>query len=117
MKNTLSLKEPKLFQKTINKGVWYGGNLISTYILSNTGIDTEVNFIGLAVGKKAGKATKRNRVKRIIRAAYLSLESEINATGKIFLFVWRAKAHFEDVTYDGIRKDIERAFKKAGLLK
>ena len=117
MKNTLSLKEPKLFQKAINKGVWYGGNLISTYILSNSNQKNSTNLIGLAVGKKAGKATKRNRVKRVIRAAYSNLESEITSSGNIFLFVWRAKACFEDLSYDAIKRDIERAFKKAGLLK
>lgn len=117
MKNTLSLKDPKAFQKAINKGTWFGGNLISTYILSNSNGNTDVNFIGLAVGKKAGKATKRNRVKRVIRAVYSNLESQINTNGKIFLFVWRAKADFNDLSYDEIKRDIERAFKKAGILK
>ncbi len=117
MKNTLSLKDSKLFQKAINKGVWYGGNLISTYILSNSSKKDSGNYIGLAVGKKAGKATRRNRVKRVIRAAYSNLEAEINSDGNIFLFVWRAKACFDDLTYDAIKRDIERAFKKAGLLK
>lgn len=116
MKKTLSLKDPKAFQKAINKGTWFGGNLISTYILSDSNSKFEVNHIGLAVGKKAGKATKRNRVKRIIRAAYSNIESQINTNGKIFIFVWRAKADFNDLSYEGIKRDIERAFKKAGIL-
>ena len=117
MKKTLSLKEPKEFQRVLNKGKWYGGNLVSTYILSNN-IEANIantNFIGLAIGKKVGKATKRNRVKRIIRAAYLNLEDKISS-GYSFVFVWRAKAKYEDVTFVGVKRDLERAFIKAGLL-
>lgn len=112
MKKTLSLKEPKEFQRVINRGKWYGGNLISTYILSN---NTEFNFIGVAVSKKAGKATKRNKVKRIIRAAYLELEKNIN-TGYTIVFVWRSKAKYEDLNFDTMKRDIERALKKAGIV-
>ena len=113
MKKTLSLKEPKEFQRALKKGTWYGGNLISTYILSN---NTEVNYIGLGIGKKVGKATKRNKVKRIIRAAYLNLEENLDK-GYTIIFVWRAKAKFEDLTFFDIKRDLERAFTKAGMLK
>ena len=116
MKNTLSLKEPRYFQKTINKGNWYGGNLISTYILSNNAEDANVNYIGLAVGKKAGKATKRNKVKRIIRAVYTGLEDRINK-GYTFVFVWKSKAKYEDLSFQTIKRDMERAFSRAKLLK
>ena len=118
MKKTLSLKEPKEFQKAINKGKWYGGNLISTYILSNSDTSYQTNFIGLAIGKKVGKATKRNRVKRIIREAYYSLEEKImNEKWYTFVFIWRSKANFADLNFETIRRDMERAFKKAGLLR
>lgn len=113
MKKTLSLKEPKEFQLTLRKGKWYGGNLISTYILSN---NKDVNLLGLAIGKKVGKATKRNRVKRIIRAAYLNIEENI-LEGYTIVFVWRAKAKFEDLSFNAIKRDIEKAFEKAGLIK
>lgn len=113
MKKTLSLKEPKEFQRALKKGTWYGGNLISTYILSN---NSDTNFLGLAIGKKVGKATKRNKVKRIIRAAYLNLEENL-PVGYTIVLVWRAKARFEDLTFDGIKRDLERAFIKASLIK
>ncbi len=113
MKKTLSLKEAKEFQKVLNRGKWYGGNYISSYILSN---GTKNNFLGLGIGKKVGKATKRNRVKRVIRAAYMSLEEEMKV-GYTILFVWRAKAKFAEFNYQEVKKDIEKAFYKAGLIK
>lgn len=74
MKKTLSLKKTKDFQKVLHKGKWFGGTLISTYILPN---QMAYNCIGLAVGKKVGKANKRNRTKRVIRAAYQGLENKL----------------------------------------
>lgn len=112
MKKTFSLKESKEFQKVMKKGVWYGGELVSIYILPNK---TNLNFLGLAIGKKVGKATKRNRVKRVIKAVYLNLENHIKS-GFNIIFVWRAKAKFEDLSFQCIKRDLERAFKKAEIL-
>ncbi len=111
MKKTLSLKKAKEFQKVLHKGKWFGGTLISTYILPN---HTTLNYIGLAVGKKVGKANRRNRTKRVIRAAYQGLEKNLEI-GYHFLFVWRNKAVFEDLKYETIKKDMEKAFQKAGI--
>ena len=113
MKKTLSLKNPKEFQKILKLGKWFGGDLISTYILPNK---ESFNMLGLAIGKKVGKATKRNRVKRVIRAAYLTLEDDISL-GYTIVFVWRAKAKVENLTFDIIKKDMEKSFIKAGLIK
>lgn len=111
MKKTLSLKKTKEFQKVLHKGKWFGGTLISTYILPNK---MAYNCIGLAVGKKVGKANKRNRTKRVIRAAYQGLENNLK-TGYHFIFVWRTKADFGDLKYDTIKRDMEKAFQKAGV--
>ena len=48
----------------MNKGTWYGGDFLSVFILKNS---QEGNQIGLAIGKKVGKAFKRNRLKRLIK--------------------------------------------------
>ena len=112
MKRTISLKKTKEFQRVLNKGKWFGGTLISVYFLPNHGVQ---NFIGIAVGKKAGKATKRNRVKRVIRAVYDNLSQEIQK-GYNVLFVWRSQAKFEDLKYEIVQRDLKRAFRKAGLL-
>ena len=112
MKRTISLKKTKEFQRVLNKGKWFGGTLISVYLLPNR---SEKNLIGIAVGRKIGKATKRNRIKRVIRAVYDNLAQEIDI-GYNILFVWRSQAKFEDLKYETMRKDMKRAFRKAGLL-
>lgn len=113
MKKTLSLKKTKEFQRVLNKGKWFGGTLISIYILPNR---SNQNKIGIAVGKKVGKATKRNRTKRVIRAAYQAFEKDI-MSGYNFLFVWRSKAEFSELSYKALLRDMERTFKKAELFK
>lgn len=112
MIKTQSIKDDDLFQKLINKGTWYGGDFICAYILPN---NTDGNNIGLGIGKKVGKAYKRNRVKRLIRAAYTNLEKDIKY-GYNIVFVWRTKAIYDDVTYLGIYFDLNNIFRKAGLM-
>ena len=112
MINTFSIKDSKDFQKVINKGKWFGGDYLSTYFLQN---GDKSNYIGLAIGKKAGKAYKRNRIKRLIKASYTELENRIKH-GYSIVFIWKIKAKYEEISYDGIYKDLKKAFKKAGIL-
>lgn len=112
MKRTISLKKTKEFQRVLNKGKWFGGTLISVYLLPNR---SDNNLVGIAVGRKIGKATKRNRIKRVIRAAFDSLAPDIKK-GYNMLFVWKSQAKFEDLKYEMIYKDLKRAFRKAGVL-
>lgn len=112
MKRKISLKKAKDFQRVLNKGKWFGGTLISFYFIPN---NTKQNFVGIAVGKKVGKATKRNRIKRVIRAVYDVFDKEIKV-GYNMLFVWRSQVKYEDLKYEVIKRDMKRAFRKAGIL-
>ena len=111
-KRTLSLKKSNEFQRVLQKGKWYNGKLISIYILSN---NKNKNFLGVAVGKKAGKAVKRNRIKRVIREAYRKYEAEIS-TGNTIVIIWKTKNLYEKLNFDVIKEDIFNCFSKAGIL-
>jgi len=113
MINTITIKSPFEFQKVINKGQWYGSNFFSIYILPNK---EKYNKIGLGIGKKVGKANKRNRVKRLIREAYkeIEIENKLNY-GYNIVFIWKSKAKFEDLTFEKTKNDIDRVFNKALL--
>ncbi len=112
MKNTIMIKDEDVFQKVITKGSWYGGNFLSVYVLQN---NKDFNMIGLGVGKKAGKAVQRNHVKRLIKEAYKELEPETKS-GFYIVFVWKSKAEYEEVSFNGIKEDLLKTFKKAGLI-
>ncbi len=113
MMYTLSLKDDKIFQKLIAKGKWYGGTFLSLYLLPNK--SESLNYIGLGIGKKVGKANKRNRIKRLIRESYKCMEKDVKK-GYNMLFVWKSKASYEDANYDLIYKDVHYILKKAGLI-
>lgn len=111
-KRTLSLKKSNEFQRVLQKGKWYNGKLISIYILSN---NKNKNFLGVAVGKKAGKAVKRNRIKRVIREAYRRYEAEIS-TGNTIVIIWKTKNLYEKLDFGVIKEDIFKCFSKEGIL-
>ena len=112
MINTISIKDEKIFQKVITKGTWYGGDFLSVYILKN---NDNTNMIGLGIGKKVGKAYKRNKIKRLIKESYTLLEENLQI-GYYIVFVWKNKAEYDKVTFDGIKNDLIKTFTKAGLL-
>lgn len=113
MKKTLSLKSRKEFQNVLKRGKWYGGTLICLYLCSKP---EDKNYLGLGIGKKVGKAYQRNRVKRVIRAAYQEIEPYLK-TGYQVVVVWRSHAKWEDLTFSRIRQDMVHAFRKAGVWK
>ena len=112
MKHTLSIKDNEMFNKVMNNGSWYGGDFLCTYILPN---NADYNMIGLAIGKKVGKAFKRNKVKRWIKASYMRLENNMKL-GFNIIFVWKSKAEYDNVDFNEIDKDINKMFSKAGLI-
>lgn len=61
----LRLKKNKDFQKIYEKGQFFAHPLVVIYVLKRTRQGTV--RIGFAVGKKVGKAVKRNRVRRQLK--------------------------------------------------
>ena len=61
------LKENKVFNKCFRKGSFVSCDYITAYYIPNK---SPYNRVGISVSKKNGNAVQRNRIKRIIRAAY-----------------------------------------------
>ena len=113
MNNTGTLKKNYEFKNVLTKGKYYSGKYIDIYIQKNK---KEINVIGIAVGTKIAKATKRNRIKRLIRENYRLLEPKIEV-GNNILFLWKKKSSIENATFNNIKKDMENIFYHANLYK
>ena len=66
--------------------------------------------IGITVSKKIGCAVERNRCKRIIRAAWRSVEPKIKGSYDI---VFVARTITPEAGFFEVKKDMERLFEKS----
>ena len=110
MKST-TLKENKDFKRLYYRGKSQASSCLVTYIAKNRLNETR---IGITSGKKIGNAVKRNRARRIIRAAFSQYEDKLNACYDI-VFVARSKT--TDVKMQEVALQMEQQLKKLGALK
>ena len=85
---TQVIKDNKVFQRCYRSGRFAVCGYVCAYFYPN---GTPFNRLGITAGKKLGNAVKRNRVKRIIRAAYRSCEKDL-PMGYDIVFVGRNDA-------------------------
>ncbi len=113
MKKTNMLKKNYEFKNVLSKGKYYSGFYIEAFIRKNKLIDK--NLLGIAIGTKIAKATKRNHIKRLIRENYKNIENNLR-TGYSIVFLWKKKMDIRNANYENIKKDIYIIFDKAGIL-
>ena len=109
MNQTKMMKKNYEFRNVLSRG-----KNIETFIQANH--KKYVNFLGIAVSVKIGKAVKRNHIKRLIRENYKQYESQIKS-GYNIVILWKKKADLKQVSYSNIEKDMKEIFKKAKLIK
>ena len=111
MKKTKMLKKNYEFRTVLNKGQYYSGKNIVIFIKKN---NKQINFLGIAISSKLGKAVKRNYIKRMIREIYRKKEEQLK-TGYNIVFLWKKKSDIKQACYDDVKKDITKIFKEAKM--
>lgn len=92
MKNVVTLKLNKEYKRAYFQGKYKAHPYVVTYLIKNR---LGVNRIGITTSKKIGKAVERNRARRVIRAAYLSIREEISfPAGYDLVFVARPQTPY-----------------------
>ena len=87
MKTTVIIKKNRDFTRMYRRAKQQTGPLLVTYCAKNR---LGCNRIGITASKKVGDAVRRNRAKRVIRAAYTQLEPAL-PQGYDFIFVARSR--------------------------
>lgn len=113
MKKTKMMKKNYQFRKVLIKGTYYSGKDIEAFIKKNKRKDT--NLLGIAIGVKIAKATKRNRIKRLIRESYRLNEEKIK-TGNQIIFLWKKKRDPKTANFKNIEEDMKNILKKAEII-
>lgn len=105
-----TLKENKDFRRLYYRGKNKASSCIVTYVMKNRSGET---CYGITTGKKIGNAVKRNRARRLIRAAFAELEHRLNSSYDI-VFVARTKT--SQVKMAEVKAQMEEQLKALGAL-
>ena len=68
--------------------------------------------VGFSVSKKFGKAVRRNRIRRQLKAAVSSVITQV-ANGYNVVFIPRCR---EEFVFDDLRQSVVKLFTKSGLM-
>lgn len=107
------LKDRYLFNLTFKKRSKLASNLLLLYYLLNrkdiNDLPKTAFIVGLSVDKRA---TKRNLIKRRMRAAYKELRKNIGNLNKISVLAWIGKEPIKNATFKQIKESMEFLLKK-----
>lgn len=119
---SIAIRENHLYNKTYRKGKSFVGKLVAVYVLRDLAADRlakanpekkRINRLGLSVSKKLGGAVARNRAKRVIRAAYDTVKTELKAGN---LIVISARSALLDKKSTDVARELRYAFSKLEML-
>ncbi|MDO4830431.1 MAG: ribonuclease P protein component [Clostridia bacterium] len=110
MNKYITLKDNRDFSRLYRRGRSFVSPVLVTYVTKNR--SGNLRF-GITTGKKIGKAVKRTRARRVIRAAYYELYPEMKQ-GFDIVFVARGKTPF--VKSQVVCKAMKQHLKSAGVL-
>ena len=111
MREKTKINKNRDYKKIYSRGKSMASPVVVTYLLKSK--LPAVRF-GITTSKKIGNAVKRNRARRIIRAAFAELKNKVK-NGYDFIFVARSKTCF--VKTQDVLKDMKIHLEKLGALK
>lgn len=105
-----TLKENKDFRRLYYRGANKAAPCLVTYVMKNRFGETR---IGITSGKKIGNAVKRNRARRLIRAAFALYEDKLNDNYDI---VFVARTRTSQVKMQEVAVQMQKQLKALGVL-
>ncbi|MEN6389610.1 MAG: ribonuclease P protein component [Syntrophomonas sp.] len=109
LKRQFRIRTGRQYNNIYKYGNKIGGRYLLVYIMKK---ETGGNRFGVVTSKKVGKAVKRNRVKRQIRAIINQRKNEVPGNND---FIVIARHHIFGVNSQELEKDFLKIIKKAKL--
>ncbi|MFW6030819.1 MAG: ribonuclease P protein component [Halanaerobiales bacterium] len=103
-----SLKKNSEFKKVYTRGKSIATRNLVLYYFPNN-LDT--NKLGLSISKKIGNAVIRNKIRRRVKEI-IRLKEDLK---KGYDLIFIARKPIVKLDYNGIKKDIDKLIKRAGL--
>ena len=113
MKKTEMLKKNYQFKLVLEKGRFFIEKELQVVVLKN---NKKINYLGIAIGTKNGKAFQRNRAKRIIRECYKNLENQLTEGNSIVVLI-KKDFDLNNLKYNDVLELMSNCFKKAKIVK
>ena len=104
----LVIKKQKDFNAVFSKGKRVYSKTLTLLFLESS----EFKF-GISVSKKHGKATVRNRIKRLVRASVIEVLKDFKAKNYNVVFLPKVS---EEYLFKNIRSDVEYTLKKGNII-
>src|SRR3954452_18808703 len=103
------------FERVYREGRSHAGRHLDLYSFPRDGGDGAAPRLGLSVGRKVGGAVERNKVKRLLRAAFWQSEERL-PPGHDFVVVARSEAAELAARQGlaGIKLELDELLEKAG---
>lgn len=109
----VAVNENRDFKRVYAKGKSSVSPVLVTYVCKNKGKHLRV---GITASKKVGNAVKRNRSRRVIRAAFQSFLPQVDKNRNLdLIFVARGKTPFVKST--AVQKVMAHHLREAGVIK
>lgn len=112
MKKTRMLKKNYEFKHVLTKGKCYSGKYLEIFIIPNR--KKTLNYIGIAISSKAGKAVHRNHLKRLIRENYKSFEPILKCGYRI-VFLIKKSCDIKNIYFNDVKTDMKKIFIKSNI--
>ncbi|MBR6427771.1 MAG: ribonuclease P protein component [Clostridia bacterium] len=119
-----AIRENHLFVKAYSKGKRYLGKTVCVYLLKDLRAGKlkrenprkeYLNRLGFSVSPRLGNAVRRNRCKRIMRAAYRHI-LEVYELRKGYLIVISARPGATEASSADVFSELETAFARLGII-
>ena len=112
MKKTIMLKKNYEFKHVLTKGKYYSGKELESFIIPRK--EKTLNYLGIAISSKAGKAVYRNHLKRLIRENYKVLENSLKCGYRI-VFLIKKSCDIKNINFYDVKTDMNKIFKKSNI--